>query len=208
MAGTDSTGNGLLWVLAELINNPVVFKKLREEINTVVGVHRLVKETDIPNLPYLQAVVKESLRLHPSLPLILRKSEEDCKVNGYDVLKNTRMMINVYAIMRDPNSWQNSTEFLPDRFMEEDDQNMDQLVGILGQDQRFMPFGSGRRLCPGALLASNVIQLATALLVQCFDWKVKDGKIADTREGPSGAMAHPLMCYPVVHINPLNIITY
>lgn len=77
MAGTDSTGNGLLWVLAELINNSVVFKNLREEINTVVGVHRLVEETDLPNLPYLQAVVKESLRRHPSLPLILRKSEED-----------------------------------------------------------------------------------------------------------------------------------
>nr|TKR84112.1 cytochrome P450 93A3-like [Populus alba] len=91
--------------LVKLINHPKVFKKLRDEINSVVGPNRLVRESDIPNLPYLHTAVEETLRLHPPSPVVLRASIEDCEINGFDVKANTRMLVNVYTIQRDPNLW-------------------------------------------------------------------------------------------------------
>ncbi|KAK3008474.1 hypothetical protein RJ639_015281 [Escallonia herrerae] len=104
MAGTETTSVALQWALVDIINHPDVLKKLREEISAVVGSCRLMEESDIPKLPYLLAVVKESLRLNPSLPLIMRKCKEDCKINGYDIIADSRMMINVYAVKCDPST--------------------------------------------------------------------------------------------------------
>ena len=103
------------------MNRPAMLNKLRAEIDTAVGSNRLVNESDVPNLPYLQAVVKEVLRLHPTAPFALRQSAEDCSINGYDVKGQTRTLINVYAIMRDPEAWANPEEFIPERFFEASD---------------------------------------------------------------------------------------
>ncbi|XP_027068727.1 cytochrome P450 93A3 [Coffea arabica] len=209
MAGTETVSVALTWTLAELINHPKVCQQLRDEITTVVGSKRLVQESDVPKLPYLQAVVKESLRLHAPAPLIFRRCGEDCKINGYDILANERIAFNVLAIMRDPSSWDNPLEFQPERFMvgskgAYDDYQMD----IKGQNFNIFPFGSGRRGCPGASLALAVAHSAVALLVQCFDFRVQGGEKINIEEGSglSAGLAHPLMCYVTPHLNPLELV--
>ncbi|KAM7505514.1 hypothetical protein LguiB_004418 [Lonicera macranthoides] len=212
LGGTDTTSVSLQWTLARLINSPQAFKKLRDEINSVVGPTRLVEESDVPNLPYLQAIVKESLRLNPSLPLIYRKCIKDCKINGYDIVEGSRMVVNVYAINRDPVYWKNPDDFIPERFLESSMNNhrvTKYQLDIKGQNQNYnyLPFGSGRRGCPGVGLASVVLHVTIASLVQCFDWKIDGGDLVDLEEGSgfSVGMAHPLVCYPVAIINPLDI---
>ncbi|KAL3534184.1 hypothetical protein ACH5RR_002645 [Cinchona calisaya] len=210
MAGTETVSVALTWTLAELINHPKVFKKLREEINTVVGSKRLVQESDVPKLPFLQAVVKESLRLHAPAPLIFRSCGEDCKINGYDILANERIAFNVYAIMRDSNSWENPLDFLPERFLvESKDSTYDHYqMDIKGQNFNIFPFGSGRRGCPGASLALAVVHSAVALLVQCFDFRFQGGEKIKMEEGSglSAGLAHPLMCYVTPHVNALQLV--
>ena len=105
------------WALAELINHPNIMEKAREEIDSVVGKSRLVQEPDIANLPYLQAILKETLRLHPTGPMIPRESTESCTINGYEIPARTRLFVNVWAINRDPNYWENPLEFRPERFL-------------------------------------------------------------------------------------------
>ncbi|KAL9361533.1 hypothetical protein Peur_044318 [Populus x canadensis] len=203
-AGTDTSATAMQWAMGELINNPKAFKRLRDEINTVVGPNRLVKESDVPNLPYLKAVMRETLRLHPSAPLIIRECAEDCKVNGSVVKAKTRVLVNVYAVMRDPESWANPDEFMPERFLESSEEKIgEHQMEFKGQNFRFLPFGSGRRGCPGASLAMMIMHAAVGALVQCFDWKIKDGKEVDLTPGPGFAaeMAHPLVCYPIKHMN-------
>uniref|UniRef100_A0A6N2K0W7 Cytochrome P450 n=1 Tax=Salix viminalis TaxID=40686 RepID=A0A6N2K0W7_SALVM len=203
-AGTDTSAAAMHWAMGELLNNPRAFKKLRDEINTVVGPDRLVKESDVPNLPYLKAVMRETLRLHPSAPLIIRECAEDCKVNGSDIKAKTRVLVNVYAVMTGPESWVNPDEFMPERFLESSDEKIgEHQMEYKGQNFRYLPFGSGRRGCPGATLAMMVMHAAVGALVQCFDWKVKDGKKVDLTQGPGFAaeMAHPLVCYPIQHMN-------
>ncbi|KAL0339594.1 UNVERIFIED_CONTAM: 3,9-dihydroxypterocarpan 6A-monooxygenase [Sesamum radiatum] len=117
LGGTDTTSVAIQWAMAELLNHPSALKKLQNEIDTVVGLSRLVDESDVQNLPYLQAVVKETLRLHPSLPLVFRKCREDCEINGYPIAKNSRIVVNLYAINRDPEAWENAAEFVPERFL-------------------------------------------------------------------------------------------
>ncbi|CBI29911.3 unnamed protein product, partial [Vitis vinifera] len=114
-AGTDTSAITTEWALAELINNPNIMEKARQEIDSVVGKNKLVEESDIANLPYLQAIVKETLRLHPTGPLIVRESSEDCTIGGYDIPAGTRLFVNVWAIGRDPNHWENPLEFQPER---------------------------------------------------------------------------------------------
>ncbi|XP_057496728.1 3,9-dihydroxypterocarpan 6A-monooxygenase-like [Actinidia eriantha] len=208
MAGTETVSVALQWTLAELINHPEVYKKLRDEITTVVGSNRLVEESDIPNLPYLQAVVKEGLRLHAPAPLVFRKAMEDCNINGYDILENSRIIFNLYAIMRDPNSWEKPTEFVPERFLTSSGTEKYYLnqVDIKGRSFNYMPFGSGRRGCPGSLLASTVKHLTVATLVQCFDWKIKGGEKLNMEEGAglSAGMEHSIVCYPITRFNLLE----
>ncbi|CAN0927700.1 3,9-dihydroxypterocarpan 6A-monooxygenase [Linum grandiflorum] len=190
-AGTDTSSSAMQWAMGELINHPKSFKKLRAEIDSVVGPTRLVKDSDVPNLPYLRAVIRETLRLHPSAPLIIRECAEDCLVNGFSVKSKTRVLVNVYAIMRDPKSWTNPDEFDPERFMEDSEYK--------GQNFRYLPYGSGRRGCPGASLAMMMMHAAVGCLVQCFDWKVKSGEVLDLNPGPGFAaeMGSTLECYPI-----------
>ncbi|ONK65933.1 uncharacterized protein A4U43_C06F2480 [Asparagus officinalis] len=196
VAGTDTSALTLEWAMAQLINHPAILQKARDEIYSVVGTNRLVNETDIPNLPYLQAVVKETLRLYPSVSMVLRQSTEDSRINGYDIPARTRVFVNLWAVGRDPNHWSEPLEFRPERFAENGQKGVD----VRGQHFHLLPFGSGRRICPGASLALQVIQPMLAAMIQCFDWKVDtDQGMVDMREAPglTIARAQPLVCRPV-----------
>ncbi|XP_004493553.3 3,9-dihydroxypterocarpan 6A-monooxygenase [Cicer arietinum] len=211
LAGTDTTSVAMQWAMAEIMNNPRIMKKLKAEIDVVVGTKRLVKEFDVPNMPYLRAFVKEVLRLHPPAPLALRQSVEDCKINGYDIKAQTRTLINVYAIMRDPQSWVNPDEFIPERFLAGGDGinggDYEHANKMDGDDFRHIPFGFGRRGCPGSSLALTVIQVTVGALIQCFDWKVKGRDNVNMEEGSSfsARLANPILCYPITSFNPFHV---
>ncbi|KAJ3694859.1 hypothetical protein LUZ60_000236 [Juncus effusus] len=196
VAGTDTTSLTMEWTLSELINHPHVLQKAAQEIDTIVGKERLVNETDISQLPYLQAIIKETLRLHPTGPIIARLCTENCTVNNYTVTAGTTLFVNVWALGRDPECWENSSEFCPERFM---GQEMD----VRGQQYQFLPFGTGRRICPGITLAMLVVQTTIGVMIQCFDWKMKDGGLADMAEGAGMTLsrAKPLLCVPVPRVD-------
>lgn len=208
MGGTGTSTEVSQWAMAELLNHPKIFNKLRNEINSVVGTTRLVGEDDLPNLPYLQAVVKEALRLYPAVPIAMRACRQDCTINGFDIPKNTMVAVNLFDIMRDPKIWQNPNEFDPERF------TGDVRYEIKGQQSfDFVPFGGGRRACPGSTLAFSFISNVIAAMVQCFDWKVigrdnnGDGRsIVDMEIGAAFTlpMANPLLCVPIVRFNPFH----
>ncbi|KAK9290287.1 hypothetical protein L1049_008454 [Liquidambar formosana] len=208
-AGTDTSAITTEWALSELINHPHVMEKARQEIDSVVGKNKLVEESDIANLPYLQAIVKETLRLHPTGPLIIRQSTEHCTIGGYEIPANTRLFVNVWAIGRDPKHWENPLEFRPERFVTEVGSGESQL-DVRGQHFHMIPFGSGRRGCPGTSLALQVVQSSLAAMIQCFEWKVGDGKknTVDMEEGLGITLprANPLVCIPVARFNPLPLL--
>lgn len=192
--------------MAVLINHPRVFKKLREEIQSTVGGSRLISESDIPNLPYLQAVVKEALRLHTPVPLLFRECTKDCTIDSYEVKAGTKVFMNTYAIMRDPGTWGDPDEFVPERFLANTEGAGGQLNWMRDYDLGYLPFGGGRRACLGASHATTVVQATVGALTQCFDWKVKGGEKVDidVTSGFSGAMARPLVCYPIAHFDPFK----
>lgn len=204
MAGTDTSALTTEWGVAELINNPRVMKKAREEIERVIGKERIVEEADICNLPYLQAIVKETLRIHPTGPLIVRSSSERCHVGGYNIEENTQLFVNVWAIGRDPRHWEEPEEFRPERFMEDEEGGKKQM-DVRGQHFELIPFGSGRRMCPGTSLALQVVQVNLGVMIQCFDWIVEGGKDKVDMEEKPGltlARAHPLLCVLSPRLSP------
>ena len=158
-------------------------------------------ETDIDNLPYLQAIVKETLRLHPPSPFVLRESTGNCTIAGYDIPAKTQVFTNVWAIGRDPKHWDDPLEFRPERFLSNDNESgkMGQ-VGVRGQHYQLLPFGSGRRGCPGALLALKVAHTTLAAMIQCFELKAEEKGgycgCVDMEEGPSFILSsvEPLIC--------------
>ncbi|WRX26913.1 Cytochrome P450 - like 10 [Theobroma cacao] len=204
IGGTSTSAETMQWAVAELINHPTVYKIARDEIESVVGRSRLVEETDIPSLHYLQAIVKETLRLHPNSPLIPRVCHQGCKINGFDIPARTPVAVNVYSIARDPAIWENPNEFCPERFL------VSSKTETKGQNFDFTPFGGGRRACPGKNLAYAVMNTAIASMIQCIDWKVigedGDGAKLSMQEaiGMSLTMASPLRCLPLVYFNPFE----
>ncbi|KAH7682545.1 Cytochrome P450 E-class group I protein [Dioscorea alata] len=168
-AGTDTTFTTLEWIMAELVRNPKVMEKVQEEIKGVVKGKAKVSEEDIVEMIYLKAVIKEALRLHPPIPLLVpRESTEHVKLHGFDIPEKTRVVINAWAIGRDPKSWERPEEFMPERFLNSE-------VDFKGQHFEFIPFGAGRRGCPGIMFAISTIELAVAALLHHFDWKLPDG---------------------------------
>ena len=169
IAGKDTIAIVVEWALAELIRNPKVQKKAQEELDRVIGPERKITEQDFSNLPYLQALVKESLRLHPPTPLMLpHRAKAHVKIGGYDIPKGSVVHVNVWALGRDPNVWQDVNEFKPERFLKED-------VDIKGHDFRLLPFGAGRRICPGAQMGINLLTLTLGHLLHHFDWYPPNG---------------------------------
>ncbi|KAA0065634.1 cytochrome P450 71A1-like [Cucumis melo var. makuwa] len=164
--GTESSAVTVEWAISELLKNPEIFNKAIEELNEVIGKERWVEEKDIVNLPYINAIAKETMRLHPVAPMLVpRMAREDCQIAGYDIAKGTRVLVNVWTIGRDPTVWRNPHAFDPDRFMESS-------IDVKGQDFELLPFGSGRRMCPGYSLGLKVIQSSLANLLHGFNWKL------------------------------------
>nr|UTS77784.1 cytochrome P450 867K1 [Ginkgo biloba] len=168
VAGSDTTSITSEWAMASVIKHPNVMKKAQEELDTHVGRDRVLHESDLPNLKYLYAVVKETLRLYPPAPLLVpRLSLEACKLGGYSLPAGTRVAVNAWAIHRDPALWERPLEFEPERFLS-------MSIDVRGQDYELLPFGSGRRSCPGAQLALRVVQLTLGRLLQGFHWSPPD----------------------------------
>ncbi|KAH7674741.1 Cytochrome P450 B-class protein [Dioscorea alata] len=158
-AGTDTSYIVLEWGMAELIRNPNVMKKLRDEINGIASGKSMVNEDDLSEMHYLKAVIKEILRLHPPAPLLIpRESMDNCQLEGYKIPRQCRVIINCWAITRDPKEWDMPNEFIPERFV-------NNTMDFKGQDFKYIPFGSGRRICPGIGFAISTVELALANLV-------------------------------------------
>jgi len=173
VAGTETSSTLLVWMMTELLRCPNVMQKLKGEIRNVVGGRTRITEEDLSTIHYLKAVIKESFRLHPPVPLLLpRESMEDTKVMDYDIASGTQVIVNAWAIARDPSYWDNPQEFEPERFLNSS-------IDVKGHDFEVIPFGAGRRGCPGIMFAMNVIELVMANLVHQFDWEVPNGAVGD-----------------------------
>ncbi|XP_020579445.1 cytochrome P450 71A1-like [Phalaenopsis equestris] len=167
-AGTDTTITTLEWVMAELIKHPILIQKVQREIRETLGSKQVIEEEDIDKLTYLKATIKETLRLHvPVALLVPRLTTEDTQLKGYDIPVGTRIIINAWGIARDPNYWDTPDEFRPDRFINSN-------VDFRGQHFQLTPFGAGRRACPGIGFAIAVIECTLAKLLQVFDWEVPE----------------------------------
>ncbi|KAI3693574.1 hypothetical protein L1987_76521 [Smallanthus sonchifolius] len=167
LAGTETSSNTTEWAMTELLLNSDMFSRVREEVSTTVGEDGKIQETKLLDLPYLQAVIKETMRLHLAVPLLVpHKTETEVKIGEYIVPKNTQLMVNAWAMARDPICWEDPTMFNPERFLGNDQ------LDFKGQHFEFIPFGSGRRMCPGIPLAHRVVSLMVASFVYHFDWKL------------------------------------
>ncbi|GLT62529.1 hypothetical protein SLA2020_351610 [Shorea laevis] len=154
-----------------------------------------MEESDIARLPYLQAVVKETLRLHVVPFLLPRKAEADVEINGYIIPKDAQVLVNAWAIGRDPNLWENANSFMPERFLGSE-------IDFKGRNFELIPFGGGRRICPGLPLAIRMLHLMLGSLVHTFDWKLEDGvkredMNMDDKFGLTLQIAHPLRAVPI-----------
>ncbi|KAF7828671.1 cytochrome P450 81E8-like [Senna tora] len=177
LAGTDTSAVTLEWAMSSLLNHPKVLEKAKEEIDTYIGQERLIDEADVLKLPYLQNIISETYRLHPAAPLLAPHfSSDDCTIGGYDVPRDTMVLVNAWAIHRDPQLWSDPLSFKPERFEKEEEVN------------KLIPFGLGRRACPGASLAQRTIGLTLGLLIQCFEWKRVNDKEIDMTEGIGNTM--------------------
>lgn len=199
-AGTDTSSSTVEWAIAELIRHPNILAQAQQEIDKVVGQNRLVTEADLTHLTFLQAIVKETFRLHPSTPLSLpRMATESCEINGYFIPKGATLLTNVWAIARDPDAWPEPLEFRPSRFLPECGGKAN--VDVRGNDFELIPFGSGRRICAGMSLGLRMVQLLTASLIYAFDWKLPHGQSVeklnmDEAYGLTLQRAAPLLVHP------------
>ncbi|KAM0953993.1 putative flavonoid 3',5'-hydroxylase [Dioscorea sansibarensis] len=181
-AGTDRSTIIVEWALAEILKNRDILESMQSEMDVIVGRERVLQESDIPNLPYLQAVVKEALRLHPSTPLSLPHfSFESCEVNGYYIPANTRLITNIWAIGRDPDVWERPLEFDPMRFLPG---GKAAKIEPNGTDFELIPFGAGRRVCIGKQVGMVLLQYLLGALVHGFDWRLPEGVVIDMEETP------------------------
>nr|CAB3491726.1 unnamed protein product [Digitaria exilis] len=171
VAGSGSTTSTIEWAMAELLQNPRCMAKVQDEIKGVLGTRRHVEERDISKLPYLQAVVKETLRLHPTVPIGLNKAEATVEIHGYKVPKGTTVYVNLWDICRRAKAWDEPEEFMPERFDKDD-------VSFLGTNFELIPFGAGRRICLGMPLAERMLHLMLASLLHRFEWTMlpEDGQ--------------------------------
>jgi cytochrome P450 len=194
VGGTDTTSAALEWLMAELIKNPSIMKRAQEEVRIVVGKKSKIDVNDINKMDYLKCVVKETLRLHPPLPLLVpRETITSVRLEGYDIPPKTRVYTNTWAIQRDPKVWERPEEFLPERFEGNP-------VDFKGQDFEFIPFGGGRRGCPGMIFGVALVEFVVANLLCWFDWKL-EGEDLDMTEisALTASKKIPLHLVPVLH---------
>ncbi|KAG9442899.1 hypothetical protein H6P81_018753 [Aristolochia fimbriata] len=193
--GTETVASAIEWGMAELMKRPEEMRKVQAELTETVGLDRKVNEGDLEKLPYLRCASKETLRLHPPIPLLLHETAEDSVVSGYYVPAGCRVSVNAWAIGRDPSAWPDPDAFDPGRF------SKDGAADFKGNFFELIPFGSGRRSCPGMQLGLYALELAVAQLCHCFDWVLPDGmKPADLDMsdvfGLTAPRAHRLVAVP------------
>jgi cytochrome P450 len=200
--GSETSATVMIWIMAELIRWPRVMTKVQAEVRQALQGKVTVTEDDIVRLNYLKMVIKETLRLHCPGPLLVpHRCRETCKVMGYDVLKGTCVFVNVWALGRDPKYWEDPEEFMPERFENSD-------MDYKGNTFEYLPFGSGRRICPGINLGIANIELPLASLLYHFDWKLPDemaSKDLDMQEAPGmvAAKLTSLCVCPITRVAPL-----
>jgi cytochrome P450 len=168
-AGGETSSWTVVWAMSEMVKNPKVMEEAQSEVRRVFDKKGFVDETEFHQLIYLKSVIKETLRLHPSLPLLLpRESRERCKINGYEIPAKTRILVNAWAIGRDPRYWIEAESFKPERFA-------NSLIDFNGTNFEYIPFGAGRRMCPGLAFGIPNVELPLAQLLYHFDWKLPNG---------------------------------
>ncbi|KAH6798579.1 hypothetical protein C2S51_035063 [Perilla frutescens var. frutescens] len=173
IAGTDASVVATEWVMSLLLNHPEVMHKARQEIDTHIGHDRMVEEHDLPKLRYIHCIILETLRLFPPVPMLVPHApSQDCKIGGYDIPKGTMMLVNAWAVHRDGEVWDEPLSFKPERFER-----------VQVETHMLLPFGMGRRACPGAGLAQKLVGFTVASLVQCFDWERPTPEKIDMSEG-------------------------
>ncbi|WCJ42037.1 cytochrome P450 family 71 subfamily B polypeptide 7 [Euphorbia peplus] len=164
--GVDTSATTLEWTMSELMKNPKVMEKVQAEIRLKYNARGRVDEADLHELKYLTMVIKESLRLHPVVPLLVpRECIKSCVIDGYDIPIKSRIMVNAWAMGRDPRYWDDPEEFKPERFV-------DSSIDFRGNNFEYLPFGAGRRSCPGIAFGLANVILPLAKLLYHFDWKL------------------------------------
>lgn len=209
VGGTETTSNTVEWAMAELLRAPRILGKVRAELDAVVGTDALVDEAHLPRLPYLQAVLKETLRLHPALPLMVPHCPAaDATVAGHRVPAGSRVFVNVWAIQRDPAVWKDPLEFVPERFVapaagSDDGSGGGRKWDFTGNELDYIPFGSGRRICAGIAMAERMTAYSLAMLLQAFDWELPHGAELDMAEkfGIVMKKATPLVAVPKLRLS-------
>ncbi|KAF8686191.1 hypothetical protein HU200_043634 [Digitaria exilis] len=190
VAGSDTSSTTIEWAMAALLNTPRVMEKVKGELKSVLGHKTQVEESDIAQLPYLQAVVKEVLRLYPSVATSFYRAEATVQVQGYTIPQGTTIILNIWAVHRNPDVWNDPEKFMPERFMHGD-------TDFSSKDCRLIPFGGGRRICIGFPLAYRTVHLILASLLHRFDWILpeetsKNGVDMTEKYGLVISMANPL----------------
>nr|QSW03542.1 geranyl hydroquinone hydroxylase [Echium plantagineum] len=196
IAGTDTTSSVTEWTMAELIKNPQVMKRAKDELAQVIGRGKSLEESDVARLPYLRCIMKEALRKHPPGPFLFpRRPEEDVEVAGYTIPKGSQVLVSIYALGRDPNSWEDPLAFKPERFLDSE-------LDFRGNHFEMLPFGAGRRSCPGLPMAVRMVPLLLGSLINSFDWELADGMkpeelSMEEKVGLTAQLAHPLKIVPI-----------
>ena len=192
VAGADTTSSTLEWAMAELLHSPEALSKARLELEQTIGRGKPLEESDITRLPYLQVVLKETFRLHPVAPLFLpRKASTDVEIAGFTVQKGSKVLVNAWAIGRDESTWDNPLIFMPERFLGSD-------LDVKGRNFELIPFGAGRRICPGLPLAIRMLHIMLGSLINSFDWKLEDEKMdMEEKFGITLQKAQPLRAVPI-----------
>lgn len=195
IAGTDTTSNTLEWAMVEIMRKPYIMDKAKAELAEVIGKGKVIEEADVIHLPYLQCIVKETLRIHPTVPLLIRKVDQNVEACGYFIPKDSQVIVHLWSIGRDPTIWEEPLVFKPERFW-------GSKIDVRGQDFELIPFGVGRRICPGLPLAARTLSVMLGSLLNSFDWKA-EGDIApehlDVEEkfGLTLARSIPLRVIPI-----------
>nr|XP_007142403.1 hypothetical protein PHAVU_008G277500g [Phaseolus vulgaris]ESW14397.1 hypothetical protein PHAVU_008G277500g [Phaseolus vulgaris] len=201
-AGSETSATIMDWVMSELVKNPGVMEKVQTEVRRIFDGKGYVDESSIHELKYLRAVIKETLRVHPPAPLLLpRECSEKCEINGYEIPAKSKVIVNAWAIGRDPNHWIEAEKFDPERFL-------DSSIDYKGDEFEFIPFGAGRRICPGINLGIMNVEFSLANLLFHFDWKLPQGnrpQDLDMTESFGLALKrkHDLVLIPITHYSPL-----
>ncbi|KAH6763857.1 hypothetical protein C2S51_015106 [Perilla frutescens var. frutescens] len=193
-AGADTSSGTVEWAIHRVMRYPRIIEKAKEELDRVIGRNRWAEEDDFSQLPYINAIMMESMRLHPVTPLLPpHYAIDECKVAGYDISKGTTVIINTFSLGRDPNTWDSPEEFLPERFMGKD-------IDITGSNFALLPFGSGRRKCVGYKLGIKVVGMTLANLLHGFELKLVEGMRAQDicMDEVYGIAVHPKHPLPII----------